>query len=250
MGSDGFRRLEMEWEAWCVIPWCVGFSSSDAWSRGSVGIFVTSLGFARCFRKPLSILQVNFEAWRWFRSLEVISQSFRSPKVISQPKWSFAAQRWWKEGKKIFATVSQLQNTLRNGALATELGVFLLRNYFAAAKKPAKWSFSCEIESFLCFAAVSQLRNEGHYAAKWHSCAKKWLRNCEILCEMELSLRKLDLSCFGGSQPFCSCEMGVTVLRNGTRVPKLVSQLRNTLRNGALAVKLGIFTLSSFATVS
>ena len=44
--------------------------------------------------------------------------------------------------------------------------------------------------------------------------------------------------------------MGVTVLQNGTRVPKLVSQLRNTLRNGALAAKLGIFTLCSFAAVS
>ena len=50
--------------------------------------------------------------------------------------------------------------------------------------------------------------------------------------------------------PFRSCEMGVTVLRSGTRVPKLVSQLRNTLRNGALAAKLGIFMLCSFAAVS
>nr|CAN74812.1 hypothetical protein VITISV_015189 [Vitis vinifera] len=29
------------------------------------------------------------------------------------------------------------------------------------------------------FAAISQLRNEGHCAAKWHSCAKRWFRNCE-----------------------------------------------------------------------
>ncbi|RVW70542.1 hypothetical protein CK203_059245 [Vitis vinifera] len=39
-------------------------------------------------------------------------------------------------------------------------------------------------------------------------------------------------------------------LQNGTRVPKVVSQSRNTLRNGALAAKLGIFTLWSFAAVS
>ena len=44
--------------------------------------------------------------------------------------------------------------------------------------------------------------------------------------------------------------MRVTVLRNGTRVPKSASQLRNTLRNGALAVKLGIFTLWDFAAIS
>ena len=44
--------------------------------------------------------------------------------------------------------------------------------------------------------------------------------------------------------------MDVTVLRNGTRVPNLVSQLRNTLRNGALTAKTGILTLCSFAADS
>ena len=40
---------------------------------------------------------------------------------------------------------------------------------------------------------------------------------------------------FGTSQPFRNCEMRVTVLRNGTRVPKCAKwQLRNTLQNGAL----------------
>ena len=66
---------------------------------------------------------------------------------------------------------------------------------------------------------------------------------------MELWLRNWEFSCFGGSQLFRSCEIGVTMLRNGTRVPKLVSQLRNTLPNGALAANLGIFTLCSFAAV-
>ena len=44
--------------------------------------------------------------------------------------------------------------------------------------------------------------------------------------------------------------MNVTVLRSGTRVPKSLSQLRNTLRNGTLVAKLGIFTLYRFAVVS
>ena len=56
------------------------------------------------------------------------------------------------------------------------------------------------------------------------------------------------------SQPlrnaFRSCEMNVTVLRSGTRVPKSLSQLRNTLRNGTLVAKSGIFTLYRFAAVS
>ena len=94
--------------------------------------------------------------------------------------------------------VSQPQNTLRNGALAAKLGVFMLRCHFTAAKHPAKWGFGCEIGSFLCFAAVSQLQNtmqNGALAAK--------------------------LAVFYASQPFRSCEMRVTMLRNGTRVPKV-----------------------------
>ena len=51
-----------------------GLSSLDAWLRGSLRIFTTFLGFAKCLRKPLSILQVIFIAWRSFRSLEIILQ--------------------------------------------------------------------------------------------------------------------------------------------------------------------------------
>ena len=54
-------------------------------------------------------------------------------------------------------SVSQLRNTLRNGALAAKIGDFTLwgfRNHFAAAK----W---------------------GYCAAKWHSCAKGVFRSCE-----------------------------------------------------------------------
>ena len=70
--------------------------------------------------------------------------------------------------------VSQLRNTHRNGALAAKLGVFTL------------WDF----------ATVLQLRNEGHYAAKWHSCAKIWFRNCKTPCGMELWLRNWEFFMF------------------------------------------------------
>ena len=40
------------------------------------------------------------------------------------------------------------------------------------------------------------------------------------------------------------------MLRSGTRVPKSISQLRKTLRNGALTAKLGIFVLCSFVADS
>ena len=44
------------------------------------------------------------------------------------------------------------------------------------------------------------------------------------------------------SQQFRSCEMRVTVLRNGTRVPKVLSQPRNPLRNGTFVAKSAFFT--------
>ena len=69
---------------------------------------------------------------------------------------------------------------------------------------------------------VSQLRIECHCAAKWHTCAKiafaiakypaGWNFGCEIRDFHALLLR--------------SCELGAPVLRSGTRVPNLTSQLR------------------------
>ena len=65
------------------------------------------------------------------------------------------------------------------------------------------------------FAVVSQLRNESHYAAKWHSCAKSWFHSCKTPCEMGLWLRIfIYLFFLRISQPFRSCEMRFTVLRN------------------------------------
>ena len=44
---------------------------------------------------------------------------------------------------------------------------------------------------------------------------------------------------------FRSCEINVTVLRSGTRVPKSLSQLRNTLRNGTFVAKSGLYHFAS-----
>ena len=67
-------------------------------------------------------------------------------------------------------------------------------------------------------------------------------RNFEILCGMGLLLRNMG---FTASQPFRSCEMEAPVLRSGTRVPKSLSQLRNTLRNGTFVAKSGLYHLAS-----
>ena len=157
-------------------------------------------------------------------------------------KWHSCAKKWFRS----FEIPCEMELWLRNWKFLR----FGISQSFRSCKTPCEMGLWLRNWEFLCFAAISQLQNEGHYAAKWHSCAKKWLRSCEILCEMELSLRKWDLSCFGGSQSFRSYEIRVTMLRNGTRVLKLVPQLQNTPRNGALAAKLGIFMLWSFAAVS
>ena len=72
-----------------------------------------------------------------------------------------------RNGTRVPKLVSQLRNTLRNGALAAKLGIFML------------WSF----------VVVSQLRNGGSYAAKWHSCAKLGFTAAKIFAEESIELR-------------------------------------------------------------
>ncbi|WJZ82808.1 hypothetical protein VitviT2T_002533 [Vitis vinifera] len=70
------------------------------------------------------------------------------------------------------------------------------------------------------FAAHFAAAKWGWAAVKWHSCAKGVFRSCETPCEMGLWLRKLEISHFAGFAAISQLRNGVTVLRNGTRVPK------------------------------
>ena len=88
---------------------------------------------------------------------------------------------------------------------------------FAALKHPAKWGFGCEIGSFY---------------------ASQPFQSCKTPCELGFWLRNLAFSCFGASQPFRSYEIRVTVLQNGTRVPKVASQLRKFSQRGACGCEL------------
>ena len=72
-----------------------------------------------------------------------------------------------RNGTHVPKLVSQLRNILPNGALAAKLGNFML------------WSFT----------AVSQLRNEGSCAAKWHSCAKLGFVATKIFAKESIELR-------------------------------------------------------------
>ena len=94
--------------------------------RGSIGIFTTSLGFAKCFFKPPSILQVIFIAWRsscsqrekrktflqpiskfgnHFTTILKFGKSFHNQKAIFTAKGSFAAHG---ENRNIFAAIFKL----------------------------------------------------------------------------------------------------------------------------------------------
>ena len=141
----------------CVIPRCTGLSSSDAWSRSSVGILATSLGFVRCFCKPSSISQVNFAIWRPFWSLEVISQPFWSLEIISQ---SFRSLEIISQPFRSLEIISQA------------MGNFAAEKYFRSP-----------------FCSHFATWNEGNCAAKWHSCATEWFHSCETPFQMASRLR-------------------------------------------------------------
>ena len=135
-----------------------------------------------------------------------------------------------------FAAISQL----RNECTGLPNGIRVPKSGFAATKYSSKWSFGCEIGIF----HVLGLRS--HFAAaKWESlCCEMalvcqiWFRSCKILCGMELWLQNQEFSRFVASQSFRSCEMGVTMLLNGTRVLKLVSQLQKFSQRGAWGCKM------------
>ena len=68
-------------------------------------------------------------------------------------------------------------------------------------------------------------------------------RNCEMPCGMGLLVRN---HAFPFRNGFRSCQMGATVLRSGTRVPKPLSQLRNTLAEASTVLRSGLATKITF----
>ena len=72
-----------------------------------------------------------------------------------------------RNGTRVPKSASQPRNPLPNGAF------------------PTKWRISC----FGGSQPLSQLRNGGHCAAKWHSCAKSGFAVAKIFAERGLRLR-------------------------------------------------------------
>ena len=121
----------------------MGLSSSDAWSRGSDGILSTSLGFAKCFRKPLFIFQVIFIAWRSFHS-------------HLKPKGDFVAKSHFRSQGAFSQTISQPMEKIETFSQP----ILKLRGDFAAISKlgddfTAKWHFR---RPFRSLTVISQPR--------------------------------------------------------------------------------------------
>ena len=175
----------------CVIS-VRGLSSLDAWLQGSLRIFTTSLGFAKCFRKPLFILQVIFIAWRSFRSLEIILQPKGKKKNI------FAAHfEAWKSFRSHFEAWRSFHSPLEvwksfgnKQPFSQQMEDLAGGSYGAAKTFRSQMGFS---QPGAIFAAHFAAAKWGWAAAKWHSCAKGVFRSCETPCEMRLSLRKLKI---------------------------------------------------------
>ena len=238
----------------CVIPGCAGLwwhFSNFPWL---CKVFLwTSLHFASQFRnlKAISKLGGDFVAilklGDHFITISQLKSDFVALKwVYGAAKRHWCAKKWfrsreipcemelwlWNWEFLCFAAISQLQNTLRNGALAVKLGVFMLRScktpcemglwlrnweFFMLRSRftAAKWGSLCCEMALVCqkvasqlrnplrngafpvkmgsfmlwwFAVVSQLRNDGHYVAKWHSCAKSGFAAAKIFAERGLRL--------------------------------------------------------------
>ena len=101
----------------CVIS-VRGLSSLDAWSWGFLGIFTTSLGFAKCFRKPLFIFQVIFIAWRSFHS-------------HLKPKGDFVAKSHFRSQGAFSQTISQPMEKIETFSQP----ILKLENHFVAISK-------------------------------------------------------------------------------------------------------------------
>ena len=80
-----------------------------------------------------------------------------------------------------------------------------------------EWAFSQRRPLFVAHFAVVKW---GYCAAKWHSCAKGVFRSHFTAAKWGFGCENWRFHALGISQPFCSCEMRVKGLRNGTRVPR------------------------------
>ena len=109
-----------------------GLSSLDVWLRGSIGIFATSLGFARCFHKP-------------FRSLEAIQQ-LRDHLAAKEKKEKHFCSPW--KNRNILAAHFEAWKSF-----CSHLEV--LENHLAT-----KWEFR---SPFLKLGAFSHLKKISHF---------------------------------------------------------------------------------------
>ena len=126
-----------------------GLSSLDAWLRGSLRIFTTSLGFAKCFRKPLFILQVIFIAWRSFCILEIVLQ----PK--GKKEKHFCSPR--KKINTFWQPILKLENHF---AIILKLGDHFTTIWKFGNHLATKWEFHSPFRSCKMVYCVAKFRSQ------------------------------------------------------------------------------------------
>ena len=182
----------------CVIS-VRGLSSLDAWLRDSIGIFVSSLGFTKCFCKSFRSLEIilqpkgkkknifiahgknrnifvaHFEAWNSFRSLEIILQPFQSQKgkrnifaAHGKNRNIFAAHfEAWRsfpqrgEDFEVWKIISQSKGHFRSKWRIWQGVAMGLQNHFTA-----KGNFAAHFDAWRSLRSCENFRRGGHGAAK------------------------------------------------------------------------------------
>ena len=151
--------------------------------RGFVGIFTTSLGFARCFRKSfhsLEAISLPFRSQKekrnikkkiesHFLSLEIISQLFGSLEII------------WQQNGNFTAHFLSLEHFRSGGWISRRMGIF------AAHFATVKWAYGCCEVALMCQRVVSQLQNTLRYGGTAAKSKKfpHWL--CAVRLQMAIT---------------------------------------------------------------
>nr|CAN77540.1 hypothetical protein VITISV_008122 [Vitis vinifera] len=214
MGFDGFKEVRNGMRDFMCVISMRGLSSLEAWSRGSIGIFATLLGFTKCFCKPLFILQVIFIAWSHFEAWRPFRSHLEAWKIISQSKGHFRSKwRIWQGPNGNLTTHFKAWSIF---VAILELGVHFIAIWKFGNHFSTKWEFR---SPFLKLGAFSQRR--AIFAA--HFTATKWVyRCCEValMCQRVVLQLRNTLRNGGVAAKSKNFRFGCAQLQNGTRVLK------------------------------
>ena len=160
------KIAEMGVRLWHVCSWCARWRILRCWGFAAISQLRNECtGLPNGTHVPKSGFVAAKYPAKWSFDCEIGSfcaLGFRSRFAVA--KWGSLCCEMALVCQKV---ASQLRNPVQNGAFLAKMGSFML------------W----------WFAVVSQLRNDGHYVAKWHSCAKSGFAAAKIFAERAIGLR-------------------------------------------------------------